>query len=229
MVRWLSLGENCLSQNILERHGLRTFATPYSHGRTNVDYALALESRNYAGLIDPHNLARATTSGTSVVRSTLPLPADPIFDASVSAGFEFTHHDVIANERQRESYRRKVERMLQARGRENVAFLYHHRTHARTDLARLMEKLRRFRSFYTSEMAQCWIVAFMQHIVPTEQRRVELVEATDGVALFTLHTAQMWSGSDKAVFWAHVDDDLISQMLIAVRDIMEPRLQPTAA
>lgn len=40
---WLSLGENCLSDNILSRHSLKSFSTPFSHARSNIDYALELE------------------------------------------------------------------------------------------------------------------------------------------------------------------------------------------
>ncbi|MFJ5369320.1 DUF1796 family putative cysteine peptidase, partial [Bosea sp. CER48] len=45
---WLSLGENCLPDNILERNGLKMFSTPFSHGRSNIEYAIQLHSEGYS-------------------------------------------------------------------------------------------------------------------------------------------------------------------------------------
>ena len=42
---WLSLGENCLPDNVLQRHGRKTLSTVFSSGRSNIDYAVSLEEK----------------------------------------------------------------------------------------------------------------------------------------------------------------------------------------
>lgn len=39
----LSFGENCFAERMLERHEQKSFATPYSWGRSNIEYVLHLE------------------------------------------------------------------------------------------------------------------------------------------------------------------------------------------
>src|SRR5690606_35399390 len=113
---WLSLGENCLPDGVLKRHDLKAFSTPYSHGRTNVDYAIALEKSGYSGLIDASNLIVGNAWGQKVVRSRVYNRSDDIFEPSVSKGFEFTHHDILKNKTALESYIRKINRIKQTRG-----------------------------------------------------------------------------------------------------------------
>jgi len=227
---WLSLGENCLPDHIISRHQLKGFATPYSHGRSNIDYALALEDRNYAGLLDVENLGRFESFGEKVVRSTLPLKADPIFHPSVSRGFEFTHHDVIANEAARQSYHRKIERLQRARGQEDITFLYHYRMNRSANVPSLLDKLQRFASFYTSAKGAARVVAFTQSVSPVGARReVECIARHGNTMFFVLHTRRHWSGADPDVFWARCDDDLIARMLTGGGLRPPPhRITPTA-
>lgn len=44
---YLSFGENCLTDRLLERHGLKSFATPFSWGLSNVEYILQIEKDKY--------------------------------------------------------------------------------------------------------------------------------------------------------------------------------------
>ncbi len=94
---YLSLGENCLPDNILRRHGLETFSTVYSSGRSNIDYALHLESEDYAYLLSQKYLYYDHVGAAKVVRNRRYSKADDIYEALQSNGFEFTHHDVIAD------------------------------------------------------------------------------------------------------------------------------------
>ena len=53
---FVSIGENCLADDILQRHGQKAFSTPYSFARSNIDYAIKLEETEYNTLLLPDNL-----------------------------------------------------------------------------------------------------------------------------------------------------------------------------
>ena len=215
-VVWLSLGENCLPDDILKRHELKSFSTPYSSGRSNIDYALALEATNYATLLDRDALARGDVYGAPVVRSTRFVESDPIFDPMHVRGFEFTHADPISSEKDRESYGRKIARLLAIRGKLGVVFLYHHRRTDKSNLPLLREKLERFAELYSSDVAQCTIALFHQEkIDPQRDRRLETTHSRN-LAEYVFHTEHMWAGSDPDLFWARTDDDLIGSMLVDI-------------
>lgn len=42
---YLSLGENCLADDILKRYKLKSFSTPYSPTRSNIEYAIQSEKK----------------------------------------------------------------------------------------------------------------------------------------------------------------------------------------
>lgn len=110
-VFWLSLGENCLTDNILQRHGVKSFSTPFSHSRSNIDDALMLERNNFEGLLEKMNLRYDYVGKTKVVRSTLYNTCETIYNELHMKGFEFSHHDIIASENKRKSLQRKIQRL----------------------------------------------------------------------------------------------------------------------
>ncbi|MGV8947463.1 MAG: DUF1796 family putative cysteine peptidase [Lutibacter sp.] len=210
---WLSLGENCLSDSILERHGLRTFSTVYSNGRSNIDYALFLEKNNYQKLLKTENLKYDFFKGVKVVRSTSVVDCDPIFLDLQMNGFEFTHHDVIGNKKHIESCRRKIERQLKFRKKRNFIFLYHHRLNETSDFNLLFKKLYEFSKFYSTKTYFCKMIIFSQNIVKdNSERNISYKKINDSVHFFNLATLKIWDG-DTDDFWAKNDTDLIQQLI----------------
>lgn len=211
---WLSLGENCLSDDVLKRHGLRSFATPYSAGRSNIDHALALEALDYAPLQDPSLLVRGSAFGTPVVRIPSVRHQHAMYDPGSLHGFELTQHDPLQSADDRASIARKVQRLLQARGQHDVVFLYHHRRNPGSDLPLLRRRLEAFAVRYEGPAARCHVVLFHQEIeADGRERRVDFAITDRHVLEFTHHTAAPWGGLDADQFYARHDDDLIARML----------------
>jgi hypothetical protein len=211
---WLSLGENCLADDVLKRHGLKSFSTPYSSCLSNIDYALQLEASQYDGLLDANNLQYHDAFGKRVVRSIRYVVAEPIFHDGCLRGFEFTHHDPLGSIKDRSSMQRKVERMHAIRGRRNIIFLYHHRITKHTQLDQLIEKLALYRSIYSTDRAECFIALLRQRLVgDPAHRRMTVNTPAEGIVDYCLNTTAAWSGNDPELFWARVDDDLIQQMI----------------
>lgn len=210
----LSLGENCLPDDILKRHGVKSISTPYSSGRTNIDYALTLEKNNYSDLLNIENLVFGDAWGAKVVRSRHIIDAEDIFDPSCSKGFEFTHHNPIESIKDRESILRKINRIQSVKGTENILFLYHHRYTSKSDLNKLREKIKNFREYYTNELVKCYVGLFYQKEINDKSERKLEFHITDKTMMeFIFHTEHRWEGDDESIFWAKNDDDLIKEML----------------
>lgn len=210
---YLSLGENCLPDNILDRYSLKSFSTPFSHGRSNIDYALQLENDNYNLLLKPAFLRHEELGGQQVTKNFRFEQCDDIFDKSVARGFEFTHHNVISNEEARKSYLRKVIRMKEIKNNEDITFLYHHRRNPRSNFKKLYAKLEGFLASYKSDGFRCNIILFSQEIINEDaERRIRGKNVTENLVHFTLFTKNLWRGKNQDIFWARVDDDLIAQM-----------------
>lgn len=66
---YLSLVENCLCQDIINRNGLNIFNTIYSYARSNIDYASYLEGINYYKFLDGDSLKLATVRGDAIFQN----------------------------------------------------------------------------------------------------------------------------------------------------------------
>ena len=217
---WLSLGENCLTDSILQRHGLKSFSTPFSHGRSNMDYVLALESVHYNGLLDPQNLRHDFIEEKRVVRSTTIVKHDPIYHELHVNGHEFTHHDVLESDAERNSMIRKIQRLEEYRGKKNFVFFYHYRISPDFHLDALIEKAKRFIPFYAIQGKSCDLVIFTQNIVASkEDRGVKYTLLQPHIHLFECATLNPWGGGNDDDFWAKNDEDLVKIMMDRCREL----------
>jgi hypothetical protein len=220
---YLSLGENCLTDDILKRNALKSFSTPYSSGRTNIQYALFNEKTDFQDLLKREYLVYGKTGDENVVLNTNFPKVDSIFSKIHMNGFEFTHHDVIANDKERESLQRKVSRLLDIRGNKNITFLYHYRLNNNMNYNLLHKNAADFISFYKPEVTNSKIVIFSQKIISdNSERRVEIKEITPYVYNVVFYVQDVWAGTDVSQFWAKNDDDLIKIMVNFLKNIEVP-------
>ena len=144
----LSLGENCLADNILVRNGLKSFSSPYASGRSNIEYILSFENEQFADFLNPEYLVKENfDANTIVVRNKKYLDLSNKYHNTVINGFEFTHHDVLDNQTVRETLQRRCERMLNLKGK-RIVFLYHHRLCNTTDHRLLINHLNLLAEIY---------------------------------------------------------------------------------
>ncbi|MEA1892591.1 MAG: hypothetical protein U9N33_07775 [Campylobacterota bacterium] len=213
---YLSLGENSLTDNILDRHNLKSFSTPYSNGRTNLDYAIFCEKTNYDTLIDKDLLI---CDKTIVYNRNIPI-TDSIFDLQHIRGFEFTHSDVLNNKTHRASMQRKIDRLVNIKGQEDITFFYHYRVNKNLNYSKIFEKASEFISFYKPKETNSKIILFSQKIVTDKKdRKIMHEQVKDNVHHFVFYTEYVWGGKNEDIFWARNDDDLIQIMIDKVKDI----------
>lgn len=219
-VTFLPIGENCLAHGVLRRHGLTAMPTPFSHARSNIDYAIQMVESGFRDMLDPAYLTHAPRGAQSLVINTLYTCDKGLFHGTVANGFEFSHHDVIANATAHDSYQRKANRFMESLDDSGPACLiYHYRLHPGQDIGRVVEKLERLRAYWSAKTARpISTVMFTQAIVPDDdQRRVEITRRGD-IMVAVLHTRQAWGGNDNDVFWGRGDDDLFDQAFAAFQD-----------
>jgi len=216
--QYLSLGENCLTDNILSRHNLKSFSTPYSHGRSNLDYAINLEQDHYQNLLKQDYLHFNFINNERVVRNNFYNKCDDIYYNLHLNGFEFTHHNVIENESQRKSYERKISRMQSFAKSKKLKFLYHYRNNENKNIKLLIEKAEKFLSYYQEKSIDCELIFFTQEIITTpDERSIIKIHDSNNTKGFVLKTLETWAGEDQDVFWAIKDDDLILKMINEIK------------
>ena len=219
---FLSIGENCLTDDILRRHNIKSFGTPYSSCRSNIYYALALEDVRYAGLLDKNYLVTGLAGNSPVVRSSNIIESDEIFDPYHMKGFEFTHHDPIKNNLHRSSYQRKIDRLDEIRFKSDVCFFYYHRRNKNTNIYLLNKKLANFIDYYKGVENKVFLVLFYQTISDVkENRHLDLISHENFIWEFNFITRAMWGGKNPDLFWGRVDEDLIGEMIKMVKEIIK--------
>ena len=207
-----------MPDDILKRHGVKSFSTPYSSGRSNIDYALTLEKNNYLDFLNIENLIFGDAWGTKVVRSRHIIDAEDIFDPSCSKGFEFTHHNPIESEKDRESLLRKINRLQSVKGTKNIIFLYHHRYNSKSNLSKIREKINKIQEYYTNNLVSCYVAFFYQKKINEKLERNVIFNIINKQTMeFIFYTENIWAGSDQNIFWAKNDDDLIREMLASIK------------
>lgn len=214
---YVSFGENCLTDNILERHNLKLLTTPYSHGRTNIEYILQLEEDGYKDFLNLQHLRYEPLNNQKVPRLKKYNTLRNRYHNSQENGFEFTHHDVIGNKAVRQKFYKRVEKMLGYKGKKRFVIFYHHRQNPLTNTELLIEDLAKLKEIYSAPGLPAEVICFTQRIVDhPDQRKVEL-ETKAGVRLFTLNTLKEWEGDNDDVFWARCDEDLVTHMIDQVK------------
>lgn len=208
----LSFGENCLTDNILSRHQLKSFSTPYSSARSNIEYILQLEKDCFKDFLNPQYLKHEYIGNDRVTRLTKYCQTENHYNPWQMKGFEFTHHDVLSSSEERAKLQRRAHRMLKLKSKELNIF-YHSRPHPKTDLDLLIEHLNELKKIYEHRCKTVNIFMFTQIIIDDpENRRVEH-HLQNGIHIFQFYVLNEWAGEDQDIFWARCDDDLIKVMV----------------
>jgi hypothetical protein len=213
-IYWLSLGENCLPDDILKRYGLKSFSTPFSNGQTNLDYDLILERIRYKGFLDKENLKYEQQSLKRFSRSTITNACDNIYVDYHMRAFGTSYFDLINSEENRQSFSRKIQNLLSLRGKGNAVFFYHYRYHEHQNLEKIFEKAFEYSTYYSKRKKKSHVIVFTQKIIgDISDKAIHYQRVRKNVHFFNFHTQQIWAGNDPYIFWAKPDEDLIKKMI----------------
>ena len=211
---FISIGENCLSQGILDRKNIKSVLNPFSWTRSNIDYVSQIVSENFNNFLNSKFLQKEYRENNYTAINLKYTCQNGIFENSVSNYFEFTHHNVVDSIDCLESYIRKVVRFKQlVQSNNEIIFFYHHRVNPTPDYLLLIEKLNNFVCFIqTKRNAPTSCLCFTQKIVKDSSERKVEISKHGNTAFAVFHTLSVWAGSNDDLFFAKVDDDLIDKM-----------------
>lgn len=214
---FVSFGENCLTDDILKRHNIKSFSTPYSSARSNIEYILQLEKAEFRDFVNPEYLEYGEADGRRVARLKKYTQTNNTYNPAHMKGFEFTHHDVLAEAATREKMQRRASRMLHLRCRELNIF-YHSRRDPATDRAMLTAHLNELKRIYEERCGAVNVHMFTQIIIDDPKLRRMEHRMENGIHIYEFYVLNEWAGSDQEIFWARCDDDLIEMMIQDVRN-----------
>lgn len=212
-VIFFSLGENCLTDNILSRYELKSFSSPYSSGRSNIEYILYFEKEEFKNFLNLDYLKYDYFNDKKVVRNTLIKSTVNNYEASVMNGFEFTHHDIISDSNLKRTMRRRCNRLINLKNKK-IYMLYHHRLCENTNEELLFNHFQELKEIYKQRNNDVFIYFFTQKIVLNDnERRIEKFKLGNDIYKYVLYTLNKWEGENQDIFWARCDDDLIKVMI----------------
>ena len=222
----MSIGENCLTDDILKRYKFKSFSTPYSSGRTNIDYVIQLETMDHSYFLNNNYLEYGMAYGkTKVVRSKIITNSSNIYANGHMDGFELTHNDIISSMKEKNKIKRRIERMRYYKGKKNIVFFYHYRYNENMNLEKIINKMEILLNIYNSKQSKSLAVIFTQEIIKLMDRKsIEFLKAKDNILLFTFKTYEFWGGDDQDIFYARVDEDLIKAMMNQVKEYVEKNI-----
>lgn len=210
---YLSFGENCLADHILNRQGIKSFTTPFAHGRSNIEYVLQLEEDSYKDFLNLEFLAYEKLGKKEVPRLKKYNLVHNNYDESHSCGFEFTHHDIIRNDAVREKILSRVQKLQNMKGSRRFIILYYHKVTETSDMDMLLNDLCKLKEIYSTDKLESEVVCFYQKIVFDHHDRSLQYCFRNNIHLFTFNTLTQWGGDNNDIFWAICDEDLISEMI----------------
>ncbi|MFI2829467.1 DUF1796 family putative cysteine peptidase [Klebsiella aerogenes] len=215
---WLSLGENCLPDDILNRFHLKSYSSPFASCRSNIDYIISMHENNYNGLLDIKNSINGVILGKNVLRSSIYNKCHPVYHDLHINGFEFTHHNWAVNKNIKSSLQRRIDRFKKDIGTKNIILLYHHRKTNKSDIEYIIKRLSEFSNKLTTNGMECTIALFYQELVQCRKDR-KLIKRypSDNVYEYEFRTQNTWEGDDEKIFWGKIDDDLIKNMIFDIK------------
>ena len=207
-----SIGENCLADNILARNGLKSFSSPYASARSNIEYLIAFEKESFKDFLKNDYIVYVNPSESKIAQNKKYVEVENSYHNSCINGFEFTHHDVIGDDKMREMLKKRYKRLLKIKNK-NIVLLYHHRFCENTNEEMLIAHLKEFADIYRKRGNDVNIFIFTQVIVSSEDYRKVEKTVVGGINVYKFYTMNIWGGEDDEILWARCDNDLLEEMI----------------
>jgi hypothetical protein len=209
---WVSLGENCLSQQIINDLGLNSIIGPYSWAIGSIDHILNIQEKDFS-VDDYTEVTEPIYNQTYSIHKTSKNSNDSWFkDANKS--LTFRHHN-FSIQKDYEQMARRFDRH-KALNDENIVFLYYYRaTENSPNYEYVRSRLEYFISKYYPKSK-----AVMFYRTDGDEGTINLIDSKSNVFEFEIKTTTPYEGEDPN--WkAMPDRDLHKEMLEFVAQALE--------
>jgi hypothetical protein len=216
---FVSIGENCLIDEILKDSKLRTATYPFGSGRFNIEYILEICKEEFEHFLDENFLYYATVENKIVVKNNFYNCKLNIYESSVCNDVEFTHHDVF-KPNVRDSFLRKIERFKYATNQPaDYVFMYYHRFSSNTDIEKIKELLMDWSDWIEQKsLIKPKIVFIHQELIKNkEERKVSLKDFSCGKEVI-FYTLDLWSGPE---LWSAAKDRDLFKSFFYSKEILK--------
>ncbi|EMA4559445.1 DUF1796 family putative cysteine peptidase [Klebsiella pneumoniae] len=211
---WLSLGENCLPDDVLRRFYLKSYSSLFASGRSNIDYILNMHENDYNGLLDRKHVVYGKIGDENVLRSSIYNTCERFYHEMHLNGFEFTHHDWLKKPELKHTLERRIMRMKSEIGKFDISFLYLHRISENSNIEEIKSRLLKLSKLFSKDGHKCTVIFFYQKIVSNKKERKLVIRSEELPILeYELHTLNLWEGNNQRIFWGKKDNDLLKKML----------------
>lgn len=209
MTEFISLGENCLPDDVLSYLGLKNESYPFGGGRFNIEYIIQLIETDFEDLLNPDFLVWGQTVAKEVVRNNKYTYQNNIYSDTVTLGFEFTHHNVF-EEAPRRSFVRKIERFKKTlESGHNLVFFYNYRYAPNNDIEKLVELIRQFLDLLKKKYGYQYKCLVIYQTLNEHNREIRSSK-TEDVFIAEFKTKYEWEGDE---YWnGSPDRDLFSKL-----------------
>ena len=207
---WLACGENCMPIDVLRRHKKNAPSTPYSTGRSDVEQLSYFEESMYSDFLNKDYLIKVNAF-TDRCYLNIKKRSNGTCQPGRHYYLEFTHHDPT-HSTDREKLKRRIDRMLQSREREEEQILFYH--HRSTTGFKRADKLlkKHFIEILSRYKGSAKAYCYSQKLVRTSNERGLSIRSchNDRILFFTLKTLHPWGGSNLDNFFGRNDEDLFN-------------------
>lgn len=203
-ITWVSLGENCLTQEIINDLGVNCVVSPYSWALSTIDHILNLQEKeliveDYFQALEPIYNEKYSVHKTSK-------NSNNSFFIETNKNLVFRHHDFISNSQDYEKIQRRMDR-YKSLNNEDVVFLYYYRVSEIPNYQYVRSRLEFFISKYYPKAK-----ALMFYPTNSDERSITLVQDKNNVFEFEVKTLIPYEG-DFDLWKAKPDRDLHKEML----------------
>jgi hypothetical protein len=203
-ITWVSLGESCISQDIINSLGIKTIVSPYSWAFSSIDHIINLQEEEFA-IDDYCQTTCPVLQEKYSVHKTSKNNNDSFF-VETGKSLAFRHHDFFSNNEDYETIKRRMDR-YKSLNSNDVVFLYNYRIGQTKENEYVRSRLEYFLTKYYPKAK-----ALMFYEVKSEQRGIDLIEDKNNVFEFKLKTTISYE--DNLGAWQREPDrDLHKQML----------------
>jgi hypothetical protein len=198
----IALGENCLIDKLLDKYGLKEESYTFGSVRTNISINLQILKDDFKNFIAKKHLYSTwlEEDQKNVIKNSFYTQTEDIFNETVSTHFEFTHHNVLENEKDRKSFNRKIDRLKKRlKSRDEIIFYYNYRNSPNNNLEKLLDLFREF----TKQISRKYGHTRIKYVIFYQNQNTETkhfkIKAIQNITLIECFDKQEWRGK-KNVF-----------------------------
>jgi hypothetical protein len=193
----ISLGENCLMAALLLKYGIKQESYAFGSVRTNIEYNLKIIKDNFEDLLKSDLLVKKTVFGHQKVvkNKKYSKVQNDIYTSSVIDSFEFTHHNVLDNNKDIASYNRKIERTKIALESNDIIFWYHYRYSTNNNLEILIKQFEDFIKYLSKKYNKKYQVCIFTQIVSDDIHFIN-EQYNNNINIVKCYEKNVWCGNN---------------------------------